>query len=60
MHQFLFHPILTCMKRYLIEMGKEIGLLSLRQEQIKILKYGNLIGHQNKMKILTILQRLDT
>ena len=26
----------------------------------KDFKYGNLIGHQNKMKILTILQRLDT
>jgi hypothetical protein len=23
-------------------------------------KYGNLIGHQNKMKILAVLQRLDT
>jgi hypothetical protein len=23
-------------------------------------KYGNLIGHQNKIKILTVLQRLDT
>ncbi|MFB5089355.1 hypothetical protein PGC35_19550 [Psychrobacillus sp. PGGUH221] len=26
----------------------------------KDFKYGNLIGYQNKMKILTILQRLDT
>ncbi|MFB4165794.1 hypothetical protein ACE1TI_18845 [Alteribacillus sp. JSM 102045] len=40
--------------------GKRDWITEFEARANKDLKYGNLIGHQNKMNIFTILQRLDT